>query len=97
MLARPTTIIRSRTHFTEKLGCQNNLLALPFQPAADILFRAADGLRRMAQGVDIGSVKEGHAVVEGFIHNGVRGGFITLVAEGHRPQANFGYFQAGAS
>ena len=91
MLVRP--IAHASVHFCGK----HNFLTAPAalgEPASDNLL--SDTFADLPS-IDIGSIEEINAQVEGFIHDGVGIFLLRLWAEIHRPQAQSGNLKAGAT
>ena len=74
------------------LGGNDDLFPrLPLEPAADDAFRGAAGFGAGRHRIHLGGVEEIDAVRQRVIELGVGIGFVGLLAEGHRAQADFGH------
>src|SRR5438045_255358 len=65
--------------------------------AADDLLGPAARRKVAAQRVGVGGIEENHALPVGDVHDREGGLLVGLPAEGHRPQADLAYLQAGAA
>src|SRR5581483_10216922 len=76
---------------------EHEALPAPWEPVADNLLGSPCSLRSRRHGIRVGRVQEVDAMLVRLVHDGERGGFIALVAEGHCAETDFGDFQASVA
>jgi len=93
MLAATPGVVAAGADAVDALSRHYEALAFALQPGADDLLRAAPGLRRGRDRVDIGDVDEVDAQLCGHVHDRERFGLVALAAEDHGAQAEPAHLQ----
>src|SRR5690606_38114439 len=95
VLPRVAAVPAVRPHVAEALGREDEVLALPLEPAPQDLLRASGRGHVPAEGIRVRGVEEGDAALGSAVEDRARGVLVALQAEGHGPEAQPRDLQAG--